>query len=474
MITHKNKMKLLYDRKEGKKFVPNGYPIDEPYYKNIEVYINNVGKEPVVHDLLDLDRMLDYEPCFRDEVEENFFYPVQQFGSIDKLIGKEEPYKEYGFYKNIHPDTLKKLQQGKGDILIFACEESRFFPADIIFLHKRLKELKIPLSNVYYFTGWNWSAKNEYEWVSDLWGETDTIHIINTKSQMYLKGNDLCKFENSKTKISKKENQKKPLHSQNTFVTYQDMNERAKRNHQFLCYNRRIRPPRYCMIAMLHYHKLLEKNLVSFDIVREHNLNCLGNNGKPDVNTMKMILGRGSEVLQKYTELYTDIRQMSPRIIDFDVREVMGPGCEVRESYSDSYFSIVTETAFNEYTWCLTEKVFRPFLHFHPFIVQGSPHTIKRLREMGFKTFHPHIDGSYDREENVKVRMEMITKEIIRLCSMTQDEMHEWYYGMTDILYHNREHIKDYGKKYNTYLQDCIESSIDWIIPHSGINYLED
>ena len=70
--------------------------------------------------------------------------------------------------------------------------------------------------------------------------------------------------------------------------------------------------------------------------------------------------------------------------------------------------------------------------------------------------------------------MEMITKEIIRLCSMTQDEMHEWYYGMTDILYHNREHIKDYGKKYNTYLQDCIESSIDWIIPHSGINYLED
>ena len=45
------------------------------------------------------------------------------------------------------------------------------------------------------------------------------------------------------------------------------MNERAKRNHQFLCYNRRIRPPRYCMIAMLHYHKLLEKNNEEYFIV---------------------------------------------------------------------------------------------------------------------------------------------------------------------------------------------------------------
>lgn len=35
-------------------------------------------------------------------------------------------------------------------------------------------------------------------------------------------------------------------------------------------------------------------------------------------------------------------------------------------------------------------------IQYHPFIVYGSPFTLKSLRELGFKTFSPFIDESYD------------------------------------------------------------------------------
>ena len=35
-----------------------------------------------------------------------------------------------------------------------------------------------------------------------------------------------------------------------------------------------------------------------------------------------------------------------------------------------------------------------------PFIVLGSKHFLKNLRSIGFKTFHPVIDESYDLLDN--------------------------------------------------------------------------
>ena len=88
-------------------------------------------------------------------------------------------------------------------------------------------------------------------------------------------------------------------------------------------------------------------------------------------------------------------------------------------------------------------------LHFHPFIVYGSPYTLKNLRELGFKTFSPYIDESYDEVISPFRRMQKITKEVKRLCSMSKEDLHKWYYGMLDILERNRELMKVYGIQYN-------------------------
>ena len=60
---------------------------------------------------------------------------------------------------------------------------------------------------------------------------------------------------------------------------------------------------------------------------------------------------------------------------------------------------------------------------------------------MGFKTFEPFIDESYDSEIDPKKRMLLLEKELIKLKNMPIEELHNWYYSIIDILLYNQKHI---------------------------------
>jgi hypothetical protein len=207
------------------------------------------------------------------------------------------------------------------------------------------------------------------------------------------------------------------------------------------------------MVAMLHNNNLLKNNFVSFSIETKNNiinqLNCLDTdeNGKPRMDSFLRILGN-TKLCKKYISYFDELLEMSPLTVDYeDLTKVMGPGHENRKPYLNSYFSIVTETPFNDKTYFSTEKIYRPMLHFHPFIVQGAPFTLAKIKELGFKTFHPHIDESYDEVISPFVRMQKLTREIKRICSMSVDEMHKWYYDQLDIVVHNQNLLYRYGKE---------------------------
>tara|TARA_R110000824_G_scaffold131198_3_gene293167 strand:+ start:389 stop:1672 length:1284 start_codon:yes stop_codon:yes gene_type:complete len=116
--------------------------------------------------------------------------------------------------------------------------------------------------------------------------------------------------------------------------------------------------------------------------------------------------------------------------------------------YFNSYFNIVTESCWGPgydktvpQKIHITEKVWKSFVTFQPFILISTKNNLKKLREWGFKTFHSHIDESYDELETYEERKNAINKEIIRLCSMTQKELDIWYWEMEDILLYNSEHF---------------------------------
>ena len=59
----------------------------------------------------------------------------------------------------------------------------------------------------------------------------------------------------------------------------------------------------------------------------------------------------------------------------------------------------------------------------------------------GVQTCALPIYESYDDELDEIKRFNLIYNEIARLCSMSKEDLHNWYWSMEEILIHNHNHI---------------------------------
>ena len=181
-------------------------------------------------------------------------------------------------------------------------------------------------------------------------------------------------------------------------INFKDMN----RDKYFLSFNRAVRPHRKELVHFLKSQHLLDKGYVSY-----------------------------------YPEkLYVDIE------ITEGPEKNMASNIGGDIFYNNSYFSIVTETCFYEDTIFLSEKTFKSIIHLHPFILYSTPYTLKHLRSLGYKTFGNFIDESYDEIENNEERIQILNKEVKRLCNLSLQQLHKNYIDTKDILLYNFEHFQ--------------------------------
>ena len=82
--------------------------------------------------------------------------------------------------------------------------------------------------------------------------------------------------------------------------------------------------------------------------------------------------------------------------------------------YNSSLYSLVVESSCDQ-PFFITEKTFKPIMYGHPFIIFGSPGTLKILKEKGFDTFPELFDESYDDEFDTTSRAQLIIKQIQNL-----------------------------------------------------------
>jgi hypothetical protein len=143
------------------------------------------------------------------------------------------------------------------------------------------------------------------------------------------------------------------------------------------------------------------------------------------------------------TNKIKQLHDMTPHslVSESEAYEEVGPWNDRHpQSYKDSYFYVCTETFVHGDFKSLTEKIFKPIVNFQPFLFLAYPGALNTLKQLGFKTFSPFIDESYDLETNTTKRIKMIYDEVNKLCSMSTNELHDWYWSMEDILVHNQEH----------------------------------
>jgi hypothetical protein len=96
-----------------------------------------------------------------------------------------------------------------------------------------------------------------------------------------------------------------------------------------------------------------------------------------------------------------------------------------------------------------TEKTWKTIRAKHPFIITSVPNTLNGLHELGYKTFHPYIDESYDTINDDETRLMAIMDEVERLCNMTDDETRKWLANVQPICKFNYDLLRTKKLEFN-------------------------
>jgi hypothetical protein len=91
----------------------------------------------------------------------------------------------------------------------------------------------------------------------------------------------------------------------------------------------------------------------------------------------------------------------------------------------------------------ITEKTFKPLVNFHPFVMFGDPGSLALIRWLGFKTFAPVIDESYDEELDSPRRFAMAWSEVERLTNMPPAELRAVLRQLWPVLRYNAQYALD-------------------------------
>lgn len=268
----------------------------------------------------------------------------------------------------------------------------------------------------------------------------------------------------------------------------------------YLNLNRRWDIHRFTLVALLSYYDLLSKGYVSLsskhpvDVIlsnkNKFNKNLfkvMANTSFTDINdnsnmqkiwsasipyikntfknnsTIQEIFSDENRILQ-IPELTLTLAQLFASKKATNSFDSYGWKDDLDYYHVNSLINLVTETSyFSKYdsvydssyyfnlkhdsSIVFTEKVYRPMLYRQPFILVTVPYALQGLRSLGFKTYSPFINESYDTETDDGNRLLMIVGEIKRLCSLSPAEINDFTRNTSEIAEHNYKLlVKIYGE----------------------------
>ena len=221
------------------------------------------------------------------------------------------------------------------------------------------------------------------------------------------------------------------------------MNYKHYRPYQFLFLNGRLRPHRKYLIDHLRELGLLNHALWT----------CLGSQVEMEftsaLDTKKLepirLLPPEYEIERARKNLkpslYTDGGFVKHRLFN----NTWGDAIVNSRCYTDSWFSLVTETIFDYPHTFRTEKIWKPILMAHPFVVAANPGYLRDLRNAGFKTFGTLVDERYDEVDNPTVRMQRIIDSVTWLCQGSHAA--DFWEASRDICKYNQQHLVEYNRQ---------------------------
>lgn len=212
---------------------------------------------------------------------------------------------------------------------------------------------------------------------------------------------------------------------------------------KFLCFNKQPRPHRVALLALLENNNLLDDAYIS--------ANSFNNKDTIDYSISAIF----PKLFKDIEHGYNKIKDRFPINLTLQQDNLTNLTQVDVEVYRNSLFSLVTETIYagridqihssthiKKSVTCypctfITEKTFKPIRAEHPFIIVATPYFLEHLRAMGYKTFSPFIDETYDTIENPEQRLLAILREVERLSNMSGADLLNWQEGIREITTYN-------------------------------------
>lgn len=308
-------------------------------------------------------------------------------------------------FEHIHPEYLKDLRKGRAMLMLDQSLEGHQTTWLWNWFHEECERYQIRPSAIIYVTG-NLSAKNQYKEYADLSSKTDRINVI-------------CYpiFEQDVPTIAQ---------DHNVGMIYNESLEYKTKNNNdiklFNCQQKRLRPHRLWFYNYLNKHQLKDLGLVS------------QNNFTAQETFLDGQVINEQEVKELNKNLpsliYNSNNDQFPD--SFYIRRI------VKSLYLDSWITVVSEVAYGnqDNSIFISEKTFKAIAGCHPFILLSSKGSLKALRQLGYKTFHPLINETYDTLDTFD-RFEAICTELKRLNDI-EDKV-AWFKELEPIIKHNWE-----------------------------------
>lgn len=326
-------------------------------------------------------------------------------------------------FELINPTYLKDLQNGDAMLLLDQSVEGYNTVWLWDWFHKKCEQYKINPAAIIYLTG-DQSCVDSYEAWCEHHPVTSKLKVIpSTSLSMYIKKH----YDTRKLKSDFDE-----------LLTYKS--ENSANIYLYDCTNMRPRPQRVLNYLHLVNAGLADKGNISMPSLKDWQpfvdlsaVKMLTDYNLP--STISVDKPEGRKAIYKYDEDVSDYYNYVERILD--------------DLYRNSWVSVITESSYfeHEHSVFISEKSFKPIAAMQPFITVGSKHTLKYLRKLGYKTFHPFIDESYDDLEDADRFLAIV--EALKKIDMIEDKV-SWYKNMREILEHNHKLFMQIGHAKST------------------------
>lgn len=214
---------------------------------------------------------------------------------------------------------------------------------------------------------------------------------------------------------------------------------------KYLSLNRNVKPHRiWFYYAYLKYANKKESHV-------SYHLPTVDRGAHINLCEQDIVLKFIPEELKQEFAYYSKRLMLPKRLDSLDNRFIINYKNTIKSFYTDSLYSVITESDFQEVF--ITEKTFKAIVHCHPFFILGNRQHHNYLRHRGYKTFEDLF------EINAVENFNDAKKLLENLNNMDLSKMKQTVKKEADALEHNFNLFYSRHNSWNTVVDNLVKAT---------------